>query len=221
MIQKRRAIIHFLLAISTLISGCASHVEPTKSIEPKIEFLRGKYKICRENCPLRTPKELDEELPFQAHIPNFDFMTANQNADTSNVKPTNAIAAKNKVEATNIFFDFGMSKPNKAGFDALQNFVKTAEKKPITLIGGTDDIGTKNFNNSLATKRARFVKTWLLLHGITSPITIVIRAQCCRPIPYDKTAESLRDQRKVSVFLRQRGEGEKNEKMTVSDSFEQ
>lgn len=204
MIQERKVIVHFLLAISALISGCASHEEPTKSIEPKIEFLMGKYKICRENCPLRTPKELDEDLPFQAHIPNFDFMKANQNADTSNAKPTAAIAAQNKVEATNILFDFGMSKPNKAGFDALSNFVKTAEKNPIELIGGTDDIGTKNFNDNLATKRARFVKAWLLTHGITSPITIVTRAQCCHPIPYDKTAESLRAQRKVSVFLRQK-----------------
>lgn len=205
MIQKRTLTIHLLVALSALISGCASQLEPAKDTEPRIEFMRDyKYKICRENCPLRTPKELDEEPPFQVHIPNFDFKQANQNADTSNAAKANANASATPitVNATNIFFDFGMGKPNKSGFDALSMFVKTVEKKPIELLGGTDDIGTKDFNNNLATKRAKFVKAWLLSHGVAAPITIVTLAECCHPMPYDKTSDTLKAKRKVSIFLR-------------------
>ncbi|MGZ8257014.1 MAG: hypothetical protein ACXWTX_04505 [Gallionella sp.] len=192
-----------LLAIVALTTGCASHIDLAKDIEPKIESLGGKYKICRENCPLRTPKELDEEQPFLTYIKPFKLLipaTENQNTEPKNNSQAALIQPQITDEAAKILFDFGMSKPNKIGVSALFKFIKTPIKSPIELVGGTDDIGTKNFNNALASSRAKFIKKWLLTHGVAMPVTITTRAECCRPAPYDKTAEALQGKRKVSIF---------------------
>ena len=190
-----------MAVLSTLSSGCASHLESTVSIESKIEFMRGEYKICRENCPIRTPKELDDEQTFQAQVSQFEPLHAKKDLDLAQVQQASNVTNQSNVKSISILFDFGMSKPNKFGLKELSVFAQTQEKNQIELVGGTDDIGTKNFNNNLAVKRAKFVKAWLLSHGVSAPITIVTQAECCHPPPYDKAAETLKAKRKVSIVL--------------------
>jgi outer membrane protein OmpA-like peptidoglycan-associated protein len=191
-----------MVVLSSIACGCASHLEPTASIEPKIEFMRGEYKICRESCPVKTPKELDDEQPFEAQIHPFEPLHANKDLDLAQAQQASNAANQSVVKSTSILFDFGKSKPNKSGLKALSVFAQTDETSQIELVGGTDDIGTKNFNNNLATKRAKFVKAWLLSHGVSASITIVTEAECCHPTPYDKTAETLKAKRRVSIVLR-------------------
>ena len=200
MIQKRTRTLSFMAVLSALASGCAGHLEPIASIDPKIEFMRGEYKICRESCPIRTPKELDDEQTFQAQVSQFEPLNASKDLGLP-ARQTSSAENQSTVKSISILFDFGMSKPNKSGLKELSVFAQTDEKNQIELVGGTDDIGTKNFNNNLADKRAKFVKAWLLSHGVSAPITIVTQAECCHPPPYDKAAETLKAKRKVSIVL--------------------
>ncbi len=102
-----------------------------------------------------------------------------------------------------IYFDFGMSKPNNEGRKELRRFAKSVvlrENTQIELVGKTDDIGTQVFNHKLALKRALYVETWLKSHGVSVQITISAKEECCRLAPYDKRELTLKAKRSVSII---------------------
>lgn len=185
------------LALITMLGGCSnqSHKHLNALAEPSISYLDSKYRVCRKNCPVRTPKVLDDveyisrtfQPPFPAQSPEI-----NQPA---------------KPEATfEIQFEFDKRTLTKEGEKTLESLTQMAKlASSIELVGGTDDIGTEHYNDKLAQRRVAFVANWLKQHGIKSKISVEAKGACCHPSPYTKTEAALikmrRVQAKVQLFV--------------------
>lgn len=212
-LTKHRAVIAILLTSCAMLSGCGnlfkSRLDSIAAIsQSSIGYLDGKYRVCRENCLKRTPKELDDSDSW----PSSTLLVANKQATTnpsqaplqSTEKPANA--TDKTTETFEVYFGFGMSKPNRNGQKELDRFVRLASKQSIGLIeltGQTDDIGTRNYNNRLALKRVQFVTSWLKSHGINTTISASSKGDCCHPAPYNKEELVLKEKRRVSIKAQQ------------------
>lgn len=189
-----------------MLSACGT---PSKQTAPSIGYIGGileqKYRVCREDCPRPTPKELDDAEGVQPAI-LVDASQSNQKT-----LPTVAAAPESDAQSTNknssedtfqIHFDFGMSKPNLDGQKELLRFAAMTSMhgvNKIVLIGQTDSIGTQIYNTGLANKRADFVGRWIKSHGIDAEILTTGKAECCHPVPYNKAALSFAEMRRVTI----------------------
>jgi len=216
LIGHRISISLLIVAASASFTGCRSHLDniTDERARPNIGYLDGKFKVCRENCPVPTPKELDDSVPAETLV--YELLKRSvpipmvQQAVQPAPQPQPLVEVTDTpiepaiaIPTFDIYFDFGMSKPNKEGRKELRRFVKSVDLRETTqieLVGKTDDIGTKNFNRKLAFKRALFVETWLKSHGVNAQITISAKEECCRTAPYDKLETSLKEKRKVVIF---------------------
>lgn len=193
-----------------MLSACGT---PNKQTGPSIGYIGGileqKYRVCREDCPQPTPKELDDAEGVQPAL-LVDASQGNQKtlptvdaAPESDAQSTN----KNSNEGTfQIHFDFGMSKPNIDGQKELLRFAAMTSihgVNKIVLIGQTDSIGTESYNTKLAKKRAHFVAEWIKAHGISTKISISEKPDCCHPVPYNKAALSFAEMRRVTIHSEQ------------------
>ena len=211
----------FTLAVFALLSACGSLVKTPvsniSSIENELGFQDGKFRLCRESCPKRTAKFLDDPgyaleqvspiRPVQLNLPV--------------VQPSHVAAMEGKkIDIFIVQFDFAKRTPTKVGLKRLKHLAdvgRTAQR--IELQGSTDDIGTKNYNNSLARARVNFVYRWLQEHGVTARISVEAVGACCHPSPYNKTESSLIQMRRVKASV-QRTDKEVNiqKSMTGNES---
>ncbi len=209
MIGHRTSLSLLIVVASALFTGCRSHLDniADERVQPNIGYLDGKYKVCRENCPAPTPKELDDSVPAETLV--YELLKQSvpiplaQPVAQPEPQPQQAvIEAPIAIPTFDIYFDFGMSKPNKEGKKELRRFVNSVDLREATqieLVGKTDDIGTKNFNRKLAYKRALYVETWLKAHGVNAQITVSAKEECCRVAPYNKRELTLKAMRRVSI----------------------
>ena len=209
MIGHRTSLSLLIVVASALFTGCRSHLDniADERVQPNIGYLDGKYKVCRENCPVPTPKELDDSVPAETLV--YELLKRSvpiplaQPVAQPEPQPQQAvIEAPIAIPTFDIYFDFGMSKPNKEGKKELRRFVNSVDLREATqieLVGKTDDIGTKNFNRKLAYKRAMYVETWLKAHGVNAQITVSAKEECCRVAPYNKRELTLKAMRRVSI----------------------
>ncbi len=209
MIGHRTSLSLLIVVASASFTGCRSHLDniADERVQPNIGYLDGKYKVCRENCPVPTPKELDDSVPAETLV--YELMKKAvpiplaQPVSQPEPQPQQVvIETPIAIPTFDIYFDFGMSKPNKEGKKELRRFVNSVDLREATqieLVGKTDDIGTKNFNRKLAYKRALYVETWLKAHGVNAQITISAKEECCRVAPYNKRELTLKAMRRVSI----------------------
>lgn len=209
MIGHRTSLSLLIVVASASFTGCRSHLDniADERVQPNIGYLDGKYKVCRENCPVPTPKELDDSVPAETLV--YELLKRSvpiplaQPVSQPEPQPQQAvIETPIAIPTFDIYFDFGMSKPNKEGKKELLRFVNSVDLREATQIeleGKTDDIGTKNFNRKLAYKRALYVETWLKAHGVNAQITISAKEECCRVAPYNKRELTLKAMRRVSI----------------------
>lgn len=218
MIGQRICISLLIVVASASCTACRSHLDSVSNgrSQPNIGYLDGYYKVCRENCPVPTPKELDDSEPstflaFELLNNPLPVPLAQPAAQPEPERLTLPAVIESPIESPiafptfEIYFDFGMSKPNKEGRTELRRFAKSVglhKSTQIELVGKTDDIGTQVFNHKLALKRAVYVETWLRSHGVSAQITIAAHEKCCRLAPYDKRELTLKAKRSVSIILR-------------------
>jgi outer membrane protein OmpA-like peptidoglycan-associated protein len=175
--------------------------------------LDGKYKICRENCPVPTIKELEVSVPESESLPRLTIAPLEQPVLKPQLLPQQpeSTVIETQIQSSiafptfDIYFDFGMSRPNKEGRKSLLRFAKSIELREnakIELLGKTDDIGTQSFNRNLAHERALYVQMWLKSHGVREQIAITAKEECCRAAPYDRRELALKTKRSVSIILR-------------------
>ena len=202
------------------LSGCASSLETITQAEPaRIGYLDGKFRVCREDCPVPTPKELDDSTPMEHMV--AEMVKKSMSAPTPPTidaqkvqgvleKRTEPTAAAQQYE---VYFDFGMSRPNVEGENELRRFeesIRGLNDLKIELVGRTDDIGTSKFNRRLARKRALNIADWIKAHSIKARIALSTKAECCRAAPYDKREPTFKEKRRVTIISRQIGEGQMN-----------
>lgn len=209
------------LILAVVLSGCSNlsnrpEISPDVIVAPKIGYLNNKYRVCRTNCPVRTPKELDDSGYAGMEIPPIRLahavlpISVSQPAHSVIVTAStgNAVGMENqlpeqKVEQFDVQFKFGKSIPTTDGYKTLVQLTDVAQKATgnIELAGGTDDIGTQNFNNKLAFARVHFVASWLVLHGVTARVSVQAKGQCCHPSPYDRTETAFQKMRRVQAKI--------------------
>lgn len=206
MIKQRAAVLTLAMASSILMVGCNNlsigHLDSIANVDPGIGYLNGKFRICRENCPKRTEKILDDAgyAVMQAQPARI------KQPEPPITPPVSAAAPAN--EHTDIFivqFEFGKSMPTNDGFKSLALLTKAARQTTVAieLIGETDDIGSQNYNDRLAFNRAHFVARWLGSRGVNANISVEAKGKCCHPAPYDKTEAALQEKRRVQAIVRQ------------------
>ena len=206
MIKQRAAVLILAMASSILMVGCNNlsnrHLDSIANVDPGIGYLDGKFRICRENCPKRTEKVLDDADYAVMQAPP-DSIRQSEPPITS---PVSTAAPAN--EHTDIFivqFEFGKSMPTNDGFKSLALLTKAARQTAVAieLIGETDDIGTQNYNDKLAFNRVNFVARWLRSHGVNANIYVEAKGRCCHPAPYETTETPLQEKRRVQAKVQQ------------------
>ena len=76
--------------------------------------------------------------------------------------------------ASDVMFDFDKSDLRSTAIPSLQKVVtvmRAYPAYPCTIGGHTDGKGDKAYNQKLSERRADSVKTWLVTHGASNPIT--------------------------------------------------
>lgn len=203
------------LIMAVVLSGCSNlsnKPEPSADViaTAKIGYLNDKYRVCRTNCPVRTPKELDDSGYTGMDIPSIRLAHAVPPINPSQLAHPSTVTTeigneppKENSEQFDVQFKFGESIPTTDGYRTLVLLTDAAQRAAdnIELTGGTDDIGTQGFNDKLAFARVHFVAGWLVSHGATARISVQAKGQCCHPSPYDKTEAAFQKMRRVQAKI--------------------
>src|SRR3989338_4473096 len=142
LIKQRAAVLILAMASSILMVGCNNlsnrHLDSIANVDPGIGYLDGKFRICRENCPKRTEKVLDDA----DYAVMQDAPVSIQQPEPPITQPVSTAAPAN--ERADIFivqFEFGKSVPTNDGFKTLALLTNAARQTAaaIELIGETED----------------------------------------------------------------------------------
>ena len=207
MIKRRVAVLILTMASSTLLVGCSNnlsreHPDRIVNVDPSIGYLDGKFRICRENCPKRTEKILDDADYAVMQAPPVRIQ---QSEPPITLPVSIAIPANEHVDIFIVQFEFGKSIPTRNGYKTIALLTKAAKQTAVAieLIGETDDIGTQNYNDKLAFNRVNFVARWLKSHGVNARISVEAKGGCCHSAPYDTTETALQEKRRVQAKVQQ------------------
>lgn len=197
-----------LLLVTSIFPGCTSLPEtnPTPQARQGIAWIERQFKTCSDNdCPPPTRKTLaivelpvarKEATPVVAEVP----------------PAVSSVARSNEPVTATVLFEFGKDSPSADGQQALKHIAKIAANfQRIELEGRTDDIGSKAYNDRLAQRRADFVHSWLLKHGVNAEIVVRAEGLCCY-LDTAPTETSRRNNRRVEVRLVNRQDAVSNSK---------
>ncbi|MFZ2300894.1 MAG: OmpA family protein [Gallionella sp.] len=191
-----KSITAFLL-IALILAGCKS--TPTTSLAPKardsIAWIERQFKTCSgKDCPTLTRKTL-----AVVALPPVRTEAPPPIAEVPKVAPP-VVPSDETVTAT-VLFEFGKDAPSADGQLALNRLASiAANAKHIELEGRTDDIGGKAYNDRLAQRRAEFIRSWFLNHGVAAEVVVRAEGLCCY-LDTSPTETARRNNRRVEVRL--------------------
>jgi outer membrane protein OmpA-like peptidoglycan-associated protein len=183
--------------MALLLAGCNStpSASQTSIARDSIAWIEHQFKTCSgKDCPTPTRKTLAivvlPPAPKEAPPPI---------AEVPKVVPS-VVPSDETVSAT-VLFEFGKDAPSADGQLALNRLAAiAAHAKHIELEGRTDDIGSKAYNDRLAQRRAEFVRSWLLAHGVAAEMVVHAEGRCCY-LDTASTETARRNNRRVEVRL--------------------
>lgn len=178
-----------------ILSGCKSAppTSPTSKARDSIAWIEHQFKTCSGNdCPIPTRKTL-----AVVALPPAPKEVPPPIAEAPKVAPP--VAPIDETVTATILFEFGKDTPSAAGQLSLNRLAAiAANSKHIELEGRTDDIGSKAYNDRLAQRRAEFVRSWLLGHGVASEMVVRSEGLCCY-LDTSPTETARRNNRRVEV----------------------
>lgn len=173
-----------LIVLSAIwLSGCAS---PTKS-EPTVEltdkptsiaheplsigWVQNDWRLCHENeCPSPTTKTVEISVPAVVAIAK----------PLEQGKEKLAPQAADVRETVVVHFEFAKAQPAGDWRPALEAVKRLAAQSDRIIIKAyTDDLGTVQYNDRLARKRAAYVVSWLKANGVKNPMEVEAKGKCC------------------------------------------
>ncbi len=185
------------LFIALILAGCKS--TPPTSLASKardsIAWIEHQFKTCSgKDCPAPTRKTL-----AVVALPPVRTEAPPPIAEVPKVAPPVA-PSDERVTAT-VLFEFGKDAPSAAGQQELDRITAiAAHAKHIELEGRTDDIGSKAYNDRLALRRAEFIRSWFLNHGVAAEMVVRAEGLCCY-LDTAPTETARRNNRRVEVRL--------------------
>ncbi len=183
--------------MALILAGCKS--APQISLAPmardSIAWIERQFNTCSgKDCPIPTRKTLAIVEPPAARkgaTPHIAEVP----------KPASPAAPSDETVTATILFGFGKDSPSAEGQQELDRITAiAANSKRIELEGRTDDIGSKAYNDRLAQRRAKFVRTWLLNHGVAAEMVVRAEGLCCY-LDTSLTETARRNNRRVEVRL--------------------
>ena len=181
-----------LMSLGVALAGCSAlpEVQQSDAVRHSIGWITRQFMACEDSaCPQPTKKTLAVVDVPRKSAPVIDA-----------TPPVREITSEEVIERT-IQFEFGKALPTPAGLKAtlaLLPLARTAIR--IDVIGRTDDVGTKAYNDKLARNRADHVRDWLARQGVTAAINVRAEGLCCyRDIAATEVAR--RRNRRVEVRL--------------------
>lgn len=193
-------ILKYLAALplmALLLAGCKSAppTSPSTKARDSIAWIEHQFRTCSGNdCPQPTRKTMASVAlrpVLQKTPPHI--------AEVPKVAPP--VAPIDETVTATVLFGFGKDSPSAAGQQELDRITAIAtHAKHIELEGRTDDIGSKAYNDRLAQRRAEFVRSWLLNHGIAAEMVVHAEGRCCY-LDTAPTETVRRNNRRVEVRL--------------------
>ena len=104
----------------------------------------------------------------------------------------------------NIYFETNSSKLTKESRDELKLALRSMnefKKIQIKIVGHTDNIGSKSYNNRLSLKRAQSVRDWLITRGIKSHRVKVFGKGEANPVADNSTEKGRAKNRRIEIIV--------------------
>ncbi|MCP4698957.1 MAG: OmpA family protein [Gammaproteobacteria bacterium] len=174
-----------------------------------------------DSCPNNTEEELSRGVGADGcpqdsdgdGIPNYRDTCPNTPADRIHKINDEGCAGKDDVKFVvqsltgEAHFDFDKAMLKAKGRDVLDRIARVVnaprtEVQDVQIVGYTDSIGTRAYNQELSERRARTVGNYLISKGVDSN-RIVARGEGKKnPVATNKTKEGRAKNRRVVVSLR-------------------
>jgi outer membrane protein OmpA-like peptidoglycan-associated protein len=158
------------------------------------------------------------EADQKAQTAGQNAASAQQVADTANTRVgvlTNTVANLDNYHAvaeTSVKFGFNkdnLTSKSKEALDQLAGSLSTTKGYIITLEGGTDSVGSADYNYDLSQRRADSVIQYLATKfNVPAHKIYVIGLGKDKPVDSNKTAQGRADNRRVDVRLMTNAQGE-------------
>ncbi|EXI90528.1 MAG: Photosystem I P700 chlorophyll a apoprotein A2 [Candidatus Accumulibacter regalis] len=200
-----------LLLTTAILVGCESlpqalpkalpEAGPKPMASDRIAWIERQFKTCSGTaCPIPTRKTLAiVELPVATDEPAPAVSGVHQTPPP--VASDSPVATAAEPATASIHFEYGQETPTADGQRELERLAAIAVKyQRIELVGRTDDIGGKAYNDRLARRRAESVRSWLLDRGVQAEILVRAEGLCCYLDPAP-TEAARRSNRRVEVRL--------------------
>jgi outer membrane protein OmpA-like peptidoglycan-associated protein len=117
-----------------------------------------------------------------------------------------------KIILKNIFFDFAkatLRKSSNAELNRLANILEEYPKMRIRIIGHTDSVGSKSYNQKLSEDRAKAVADYLIKKGVAEDRLEYLGAGESMPIATNSTEEGRQQNRRIEFEILHLGERRK------------
>lgn len=178
------------------LMGCSTAPELPVSdhIRHGIGWIDRQFSTCAEaNCPRTTQKTL-------AVIERSRSAITVAPQSPIDPAPSSPLTSEQMNEHV-IHFEFGKSHLTEIGERKMKALLPEAKKSiRIEVIGRTDDIGTRAFNDRLARQRADTVRDWLVRQGVLASIKVDADGMCCY-VDGSRTEVARRQNRRVEIRL--------------------
>ncbi len=127
-----------------------------------------------------------------------------EGAKVETVTDANNLKAIKVTFESGILFATGKSELNVQSKNALLKFAESLKNTPetdVTVIGHTDNTGSRDFNEKLSVDRAKSVVNFLSENGVSKDRTTVNGRAWDEPVADNATADGRAQNRRVEVFI--------------------
>jgi outer membrane protein OmpA-like peptidoglycan-associated protein len=181
-------------AFALMGCGTAPELPVSDQIRHSIGWIDRQFSTCvGANCPRPTQKSLAVIERSRSAV----FVSSQPPIDPAPSSPPTS----EQIDEHVIHFDFGKSQLTELGARKMNALLSDAKKSiRIEVVGRTDDLGTRAFNDRLARQRAATVRDWLVRQGILALIKVDAEGMCCY-VNGSRTEAARRQNRRTEIRL--------------------
>lgn len=213
--KKNKSILAFAIILAMLISSCASMKNSTKgglygagggaAVGAGIGAILGGKKgaaigaatgaAVGGTAGVLIGKKMDKQKAELEEI---------EGAKVETVTDVNNLQAIKVTFESGILFNTGKSDLSGESKQALTEFANSLKNNPetdVTIIGHTDNTGSREINERLSLERAESVEKFLQNNGISTERTTERGMAYDEPVADNSTAEGRRQNRRVEVYI--------------------
>ena len=197
-----------------LITGLYHQDEENNSILPDLGLARAtQIKNKLEDLgvssgQIQTDSKLSDDLIFPGNnlyggaIYNFDSSPDEFNKE----EKIAAIEEELKIESIKLYFEtnastLDLSSEQRAYFAKLIDYLDSKASARVNVVGHTDNEGRTNYNKTLSSDRAAFIKKYLVTNGLKAQQIVTDGKGESQPIESNRTESGRAKNRRVEVFI--------------------